>query len=362
MPTSRQRQRFERGRHELVRLSHAGFERRELLRRAADVLGEAVQFDGACWHSHDPATLLITTHETNMDGSGFTLVCRNEYLQPDANKFADLARRRYPAAVLGESFRLRELYRPRGWGSELRGTFGSADATWGSVMLLRERSRPGFTADEASFLASVSRHLGHGLRRALLASDDLATVEDAPGVVVVDEHDQPQQVTDAAALWLSELDYAGETEPALPAALLALAARTRAIAARPETAVEPAFARVQTRSGVWLALHGSLLGDRVAVVLQPASPLQLAPLVAAAYGLTPREREIASMLLRAHAIQEIALKLRLSPHTVQDHAKAIYEKTGARGRLDLSARLFYQHAQPHLAAGVEPGPSGWFAG
>jgi hypothetical protein len=64
--------------------------------------------------------------------------------------------------VLGDSFRLWELYRPRGWGSELRATFGSADATWGSVMLLRERSRPGFTADEASFLASVSRHLGQG--------------------------------------------------------------------------------------------------------------------------------------------------------------------------------------------------------
>lgn len=280
-----------------------------------------------------------------------------------ANKFADLARRRRPAAVLGDSFRLREVYRPRGWGSELRATFRAADATWGSVMLLRERGRPDFTASDAAFLASISRHLAYGLRRALLAPHAVAEAgESAPGLVVLDTHDEPEQVTPAAARWLAELDAdAGGPPAVLPAALLAIAARTRQLAARPEAATQPACAHVRARSGTWLALHGSLLGDRVAIVVQPASPTQLAPLIAAAYGLTPREREIAALLLRGLTNDDIARRLWLSPHTVQDHAKAVYEKTGARDRLDLVARVFYQHAQPQLAAGAQPGPSGWFA-
>lgn len=366
MATSRERLRFERGRHELVRLAHSGLERRELLWRAAEVLAAAVPFDGGCWHTHDPATLLITSHQTNLDGSGFAPILRNEYLQPDVNKFAELARRKRPAAVLGgaaDSARLRELYRPRGWGCELRATFGAADATWGSVMLLRETGRPDFTANEAAFLGSLSRHLAHGLRGALLASAARSEDgEDVPGLVLLDAHDEPEQVTPAAARWLADLDDDARFEHgALPAALLAVAARTREIAARPEAAGEPAAARVQARTGGWLALHGSLLRDRVAIVVQPASPTQLAPLVASAYGLSRREREVAGLLLRGLSTGEIARRLWLSPHTVQDHVKSIFDKTGARTRAELVARVFYRHAQPQLAAGARPGPSGWFA-
>lgn len=366
MPTSRERRGFERGRHELVRLAHAGLGRREFLHAAADALAAAVQFDGACWHTHDPATLLITSHETNLDGSGFAFICRNEYAQEDFNKFAELARRRRPAAVLDgrASVRFRELYEPRGWGSELRATFGEAGATWGSAMLLRERGRPEFSASEASFLASVGRHMAHGLRTSLLAPAAAgASGEDGPGLVLLDSRGEPDEVTPAAARWLAELEQDARLPGTdMPAALVAVAARARAVAARPEAAAAPARAHVRGRSGRWLVLHGSSLGDRAAVIVEPASPLQLAPLVAAAYGLTRRERDVAALLLQGLTTAEIAQRLWLSRHTVQDYVKAIYEKTDARDRADLVARVFYRHAQPRLAAGTEPGPSGWFPG
>ena len=39
----------------------------------------------------DPATLLLTRQFSDQfDADGFALVCRNEYLQPDVNKFASL--------------------------------------------------------------------------------------------------------------------------------------------------------------------------------------------------------------------------------------------------------------------------------
>nr|WP_241962176.1 hypothetical protein [Rhodococcus opacus] len=54
--------------------------------------------------------------------------------------------------------------------------------------------------------------------------------------------------------------------------------------------------RVCTRSGTWLLLYGTrLLGDaeaRTAVIIQPATPHEVAPLMALAYGLSERETQI----------------------------------------------------------------------
>jgi DNA-binding CsgD family transcriptional regulator len=58
-----------------------------------------------------------------------------------------------------------------------------------------------------------------------------------------------------------------------------------------------------------------------------------------AYALSRREREVATLLLRGLSTAEIATTLSISGHTAHDHLKAIYAKTGARGRGRLAARL-----------------------
>src|SRR5206468_13092513 len=93
----------ERVRAELVRLSHRGLERSSFWREAAALLGPAVQFDGGCWHTADPATRLITSHYTNLSGEGFPFIVANEYREDDVNKFTDLAGSARPVGILSEA-------------------------------------------------------------------------------------------------------------------------------------------------------------------------------------------------------------------------------------------------------------------
>ena len=54
-----------------------------------------------------------------------------------------------------------------------------------------------------------------------------------------------------------------------------------------------------------------------------------------AYDLTPRERQLVEMLRSGLATKPLGKALRISPYTVQDHLKAIFEKTGMRSRREL---------------------------
>jgi DNA-binding CsgD family transcriptional regulator len=124
-------------------------------------------------------------------------------------------------------------------------------------------------------------------------------------------------------------------------------------------------ARVQTASGRWAVVHASRLNrpgvtDQLAIILEEARPSELAPVILAAYGLTDREREIAQLMLRGYSTAAMAAALVISPDTVQDHCKAIFDKVGVHSRKEVVARLFAQQYAPHLKAGHAPSPNGWF--
>jgi DNA-binding CsgD family transcriptional regulator len=109
---------------------------------------------------------------------------------------------------------------------------------------------------------------------------------------------------------------------------------------------------VRSAAGSWLVLHGALLGSsasqEVAVFIQRAHPTLVAPLLLKAFGLTAREQEVAQLVLRGATTAQAAQRLSISPHTVGDHMKAIFEKTGARTRGELSAKLFFGEHLPRI--------------
>jgi DNA-binding NarL/FixJ family response regulator len=64
-----------------------------------------------------------------------------------------------------------------------------------------------------------------------------------------------------------------------------------------------------------------------------------AGLLAAAHSLTPRERQIASLVSNGLSNKEIALGLRIGPATVKNHVHNILDKLGVRRRAAIAARV-----------------------
>lgn len=92
--------------------------------------------------------------------------------------------------------------------------------------------------------------------------------------------------------------------------------------------------------------------ELVAVTISPARVGDLFPILLAAYGLTDRESAVTLLLVRGLATREIASELSISPHTVRDHTKAIYEKANVNTRGELVAQLFSNHVLDGFHAAV----------
>ena len=369
----------ERTRRELIRLTHRRLDTATLYRDSTQILSRFVAADAACGHTMDPATLLLTRQFSDQfDADGFALVCRNEYLQPDVNKFASLLDRRTPVATLNEatkgrperSVRYREILEPFGFGPELRATFMVGGSCWASLVVLRHAGRPDFSRDEQQFVASIGPYLAHAVRSSLLMSvvaSDTSADESAPGLILLDEGGEPEAINGPARRWLAELAVPASTSSAsgLPGPIYVVAAAARRAAGRDERPpAEPARLRVQTQTGRWLVLHGSVLDEgprpRTSVIIEVARPAEIAPLIVQAYELTDRERQITELVLQGRSTDEMAKLLWLSPYTIQDHLKAIFDKVGVRSRKALVARIFFEQYAPRERAGADLSAEGWY--
>ncbi len=351
-------------RDDLVRLADRGADVDEYARAAARVLGRALPFDGVCVVTMDPSTLLPTSEyvDSGLPESTRARMAEIEGGGRDHNAFGVLARSDRPAAALSDatggdlnrSLRHRELRAPSRFGDELRAVLADDGAIWGGLTLLRGDDQPDFTHAETDTLASLSRVLTDGVRRAVLLTDRLVAGgdEDEPAGVLLLGPDNAIVMSDAAAdAWLGELRESGPGDP-VPQTVSAVAARARGLAADASTERAAARARVRTARGGWLVVRGSALGSEpdalTAVTLEPARPRDLAPLIADAYGLTPRERAVTQLVAEGLPTSAIARRLYLSAWTVQDHLKVIFEKVGVTTRGELVARVFLDDRPPQL--------------
>jgi DNA-binding CsgD family transcriptional regulator len=369
----------ERTRQEIIRLSHAGLDSRTFRVEAVRHLQRTIPVDVSFFATADPATLLFTSVVVDeVLARATSQFLENEFLKDDSVKFVSLAQAPSPvdslgAATKGEldrSPRYQEILAPMQLGDELRAALVVGSKCWGFMCLHRERSSPDFTPAEAAFLAKLTPHLAEGLRTALLIGDSRVTSPppDGPGLLLLGDDLSLAAVTPAAEAWLAEVaerDWPSSLE--LPDAVYAVAARLLALereGSQPSPCLMPRI-RLRTASGRWLVLHASRLRaaeaeGRIAVIFEEARSSEIAPLIVDAYGLTKREGEITKLVLRGLSTAEVSRQLHITPNTVRDHFKAIFDKVGVRSRRELVGQVFAQHYQPRMATGQEPGSDGQF--
>lgn len=353
-----------------ARLLHRGLDLPAYLDAADRTLARLVPFQASCWLSLDPGTMLPTSHFSREYGfDQLVALAANEYLEEDENRFADLARTDPPVDTLhratgGHPERSRRhaaFLTPYGFGDgdELRVVFRDGDEAWGAAAIHRRTGT--FTEREIGIVADVGAVIANGIRRAILLGALSAEREpEPPGLVLLNADDAIDTVSPAAKLWLGELFDTTTATHEVPLVLASVAHQARRAGAG-ETP-ELASVRAPRRSGGWLRLDASLLedGQRVAVMISPAREPEVAELIARMYGLTAREREVTRLTMVGLSTREMASRLQLSPYTVQDHLKSIFDKVEVRSRRELVAQLFLQQCAPRLAAGASPGADGWF--
>ena len=338
-------------------------------RSVVAALPAAVPFDRWCGLLLDPATLLVTNgyHEEGLPLQVLPRLLDIEAADQDVNGMPALVRScagvstldRATAGDPESSERYRDVLAPSGLGREMRAVLRDRETGWGGVILFRETAAPDFTDDEVAFVQSIADDLARGIRRCLLQSELAHRDGDSvPGMVVVAEGGlDVEVVTAAAARWLAALD-SGPVTAELPLPLGMVVARARAA----DDGV--ARTRLRARDGRWLTLYAEATTPgpdaRVAVVLEPTRPYELAAVLAEAYRLTPREREVAQHVLLGRSTAEIAAALFLSAWTVQDHLKKVFDKVGVRSRAELASRLFFGDYLPRSTAGTPLGADGWF--
>ncbi|HWC10145.1 MAG TPA: LuxR C-terminal-related transcriptional regulator [Acidimicrobiales bacterium] len=343
---------------ELVARCHGGLDAMSLQGEFVDRLGRILPLEAVFCASVDPATLLFTSavvEEIPRDSTPRFLA--NEFLEEDVNKFSTLAHRRFPVDWLDHatgadraaSARYRDIMAPLGLGDELRAAFRSGGECWGFLCVHREDGSRGFTEREARVVAGLAPHVGEGLRRALLVDTaDVSAGADGPGVLVLAEDGSLIATTEAGERWLWELAGPDQHVWPLPVAVETVLARLEAIQRSPDPVNLLPRVRVRTRSGRWAVLHASEMaglgqGRHVAVVVERATPAELAPLILLAYGLTKREAEVAQLALQGKTNKALAGELRISENTVEDHLKTIFAKVGVGSRGELTARVFSDH-------------------
>jgi DNA-binding CsgD family transcriptional regulator len=352
----------ERTYQDIVRLSHAGLDSTALRHEVLRVLRRTIPIDAAFFATTDPATVLFTSAIADDVLLRQTpLFLQNEFLQDDINKFVHLTRRTGHVRSLREgtrgdlagSRRYREILEPVALGDELRAVLVVDGACWGVMCLHREKAIAAFTPAEHAFLARVAPHIALGLRTALtVGAVETSTHHDSPGLVLLTDNLAVIAMSPAAERLIDDLGGIDTAINALPPAITAVAARLRELEAGADEGgghLVPRV-RVRTRRGAWVSIHATRMTGgaihQIAVILDRAQPAEIAPLIVQSYGLSPRESEITRFIAQGFATAEIATTCHITPETVQDHCKSIFDKVGVRSRRELVAQIFERHFQP----------------
>lgn len=336
----------------------------ELIEGLRRPLADALGLSGMLLSATDPHTTTLATATVVEDLPSAMSVpwMHNEFLEGDVNKFRWLHRsgaapttiHRATGGHPERSARHRHLHQPNGLGPEARTTFSLGNACWGVANLVREAGAPDFGDGELAWLQGLRPVIAAGIQRTTTTVTGRPEDGDGPGVVTLDPDGTVASMTAAAGRMLADLwlcPFGEDSTYQLPgeAYMIATLARARS---RDLAEAPPPATRLRGRSGRWLTIRGDHTLDsdgalsELVLVIEPSRPTEILPVVMTAYGLTPREREVVGELSSGRTTGEVATRLFISEHTVRDHVKSIFAKTGTGSRGELMSVLYQHHADP----------------
>jgi|SRR5919201_48333 DNA-binding CsgD family transcriptional regulator len=335
-------------RERLEKLSRSQLDRDAMRREAIADLRATIGFDRWCWPLADPETLLPAGGLAEHDyGPRVPRTLELEYSQDHFAAKHVLARRVNPAGSLNVETG-GDLARSARWDEVLR-TYGIGDVAvvacrddagcWGWIEVYRDGSDRDFDAHDLELLASVGASLGSGLRRNVLSAHAVAPETRPSAVLVLDRALRLLSWTESARAWLDVLPSAAlnATWGILPTVIYpaVTVARTRTRAT--------AYALLHGVDGSWVMIDAAPLEGNgeaeLAVTLRSPTPAETFRLFGRAYALSSRERDVVSLLTAGLDTRTVAERLHISPLTVQDHLKSVFEKTGIHSRRELLATL-----------------------
>lgn len=350
---------FRRAAEQVAELCTTAGDLRTLRLQVLEVLVEAVPYDAFAW--------LLTDPETAVGGSPIADVpclprlpelIRLKYLT-DVNRWTSM---HGPVARLSEATD-GDLSRSRLWAELLVQydvsdvaslVFADTHGCWGFLDLWRIGGRTAFSHEEEELLGTIAGILTPAQRR-LQAATFLAAPgtsgrspqghESGPVVLLLSPDLAVSSQTVETEAYLRTIVPTEEGRRPVPATAYNVGAQLLALEAGVDH--HPPLTRLHLAEGQWVSMSAARLGatgpveDRtIAVTLQRTSPADRLVLFARASGLTARETDLLRELGDGVDTRQLARRLRVSEHTVQDHLKAIFSKTSTSSRLQLVSRVF----------------------
>jgi len=311
----------------------------ELLR----VLRDAVPFEDYAWLLTDPATTVGSAPLADVR-------CLPELPRLIGLRYRTTVNRWTTLEAADSVFRAtdgdpsrslvwREMLQQHGVGDVATVAFRDGFGLWGWVDLWRSHGAAPFSPDEIGFLADVRAPITAALRRAQarhFAEPAPLAAPDGLAVLMLSEDLEVIGQTPHTAEYLSLLVPPAAGRSPIPAGAFNVAAQLLAVEAGVDD--HPPSSRVHLEGGRWVTLRADRIGaDRpgagtIAVTIEVTAPADRLDVFARASGLSPREAELVGLVVDGHDSAEIAARMFLSPHTVQDHLKSVFARTSTRSR------------------------------
>ncbi len=335
----------------MIRLCGVHDDARALRLALIDEIRRAVEFDAYAWLLTDPETEVGCAPLADVPWlSDLPRQIRLKYLT-SVNRWTELdvpvrLLRAATADQRDRSLVWRELLAGHGVNDVASLVFRDRFGCWAFLEIWRIGSGTHFTDAEAQFLTEIARPVTEALRGCQARAFDVATSAETrtgPVVLVLSPELEVRAQTPETERYLRILVPPDADRQPIPAGAYNVAAQLLAVEAGVDD--HPPSARVHLANGLWVTFRAARIGEAgprderdITVTIESATPAERLGLYVRACGLSDREAELLTHLATGADTRDIADRMFLSEHTVQDHLKSIFAKTGVRSRRTLLTR------------------------